>query len=152
MAKLFPWDPWMELECMKEDMKRLVEDFSCPSPFAPSPKRVAQFRPVADMIESEHEFQILVELPGLEREDVSLEVRGEELVVFGERRLERDASGVTFQVMERSYGCFARRFSFPMSVEDKDIRASMKAGLLVVVVSKALPEPARKHISIRVNE
>lgn len=142
----------MELECMKEDMKRLVEDFTCPSPFALPSKRVAQFRPVADVIESEREFQILVELPGLEREDVSLEARGEELVVFGERKSERDAPDATFQVMERSYGCFARRFTFPMNVEDKEIRASMKAGLLVVIVSKALPESAKKHISICVNE
>lgn len=137
---------------MKEDMKRLVEDFSCPSPFVSASKRVAQFRPVADVIESEHEYQILVELPGLERQDVSVEARGQELVVFGERRLERDTSGATFQVMERSYGCFARRFTFSMDVEGKEIRASMKAGLLVVVVSKARPDSAKRHISIRVNE
>ncbi len=142
----------MELECMKEDMKRLVEDFSCPSPFASSSKRVAQFRPVADVLESENEFQILVELPGLEREDVSLEAQGNELVVFGERKLSREAGDIAFQVMERSYGCFARRFTFPMDVEGRDIRASMKSGLLLVVVPKRAPEPATRHLSIRVNE
>ncbi len=142
----------MELECMKEDMKRLVEDFSCPSPFAPASKRVAQFRPVADVLESENEFQILIELPGLEREDVSLEAQGNEVVVFGERKQSRDAGDVVFQVMERSHGCFARRFTFPMDVEGRDIRASMKAGLLLVVVSKRAPEPATRRLSIRVTE
>lgn len=142
----------MELECMKEDMARLVEDVACPSPFVSVSKRVAQFRPVADVLESENEFQILVELPGLEREDVSLEAQGNELVVFGERKLLRDAGDATFQVMERSYGCFARRFTFPMNVEGRDIRASMKAGLLLVAVPKRMPEPATRRVSIRVNE
>lgn len=135
---------------MREDMNRLMDDVACPSPFVQSSKRVAQFRPVADVVECEHAFHILVELPGLEREDVALEVRGDELVVFGERRLPRDAPDSTFQLMERSYGCFARRFSFPMNLEGLAIQASMRAGLLSVLVPKRQGKSGHRHIAVEV--
>lgn len=136
MARLFPWDPWIELESMTEAAQRLAGGCSCALPFDCAPGRTAHFQPVADVLELEDEFQILVELPGLVHEDVAVEVHDKELVVFGERKHERDATGAAFQIMERSYGYFARRFVFPMAVQGKEIQAKMKDGLLVVRIFK----------------
>ena len=152
MAKLFPWDPWLEMECLKEDMKRLVEDSVCPSPFAAGLKRLGQFRPLADVVETADGFLILVELPGLEREDVSLEVHGNELAVFGERKPPADLVGAAFQSMERFYGCFSRRFALPMEIDPSSVEARMRAGLLHVLVPKRPAKPENRNIAITFEE
>lgn len=152
MAKLFSWDPWLELECMKEDMKRLVEDWTQPSPFARGVGRAAQFVPAADVLESEEGFRILVELPGLEREDVTLEVHGNELVVKGERTPLNDRGGVVFHVLERSYGIFQRRFVLPLNISNLSVHAAMRAGLLEIVVSKETLPSIPRNLTIAVEE
>ena len=152
MAKLFPWDPWLEMECLKEDMKRLVEDSVCPSPFPAGLKRLGQFRPLADVVETAEGVLILVELPGLEREDVSLEVHGSELAVFGERKPPAGLVGAAFQSMERSYGCFSRRFALPMEIDPPSVEARMRAGLLHVFVPKRPAKPENRNIAITFEE
>lgn len=148
MAKLFPWDPWLELESMKEDMKRMVDECACPSPFARNMRNVAQFRPVADVVETDDGFIILIELPGMRREEISLEVHGNELAVFGERKLPVEQQGINFQVMERSYGCFARRFILPVEVDPAGVDAVMKDGLLRVSIPKLPAQPKRRSIQV----
>lgn len=148
MAKLFPWDPWLEMECLKEDMKRLVEDSVSPSPFSAGVRKLGQFRPLADVVETDEVFLILVELPGLEREDVSLEVHGSEVAVFGERKPPEGFAGAAFQSMERSYGCFSRRFVLPVEVDPAAVEARMKAGLLHILVPKRPPRPENRNIVI----
>ncbi len=150
MAKLFPWDPWLEIECLKEDMQRLAEESVCP--FTGNARRLGQFRPVADVIETDEEFLVLIELPGLAREDVSLEVHGNDVAVFGERRPPTDRAGAAFQIMERSYGCFARRFALPVDIDAEGVQASMKAGLLQVLIPKCSRRTKNMHISIVVEE
>jgi HSP20 family protein len=152
MAKLFAWDPWLEMECLKEDMKRLVEDTACHSPFAAGMRRLGQFRPLADVAETAEGFLILVELPGLEREDVSLEVHGTELAVFGERKPPSDLAGAAFQSMERSYGCFSRRFILPLEIDPAAVEARMRAGLLHIHVSKRPVPQENRNISITFEE
>ena len=152
MAKLFPWDPWLEMECMKEDMKRLVEDSVCPAPCAAGLKRLGQFRPLADVVETADGFLILVELPGLEREDVSLEVHGHELAVFGERKPPAELAGVAFQNMERSYGCFSRRFALSEEIDPSAVEARMRAGLLYIRISKRPPRRENRNIVISFEE
>ena len=152
MAKLFPWDPWLEMECLKEDMKRHAENTACPSPFIDNAKRLGQFRPLADVIETDDVFLVLVELPGLERQDVSLEVHGNELAVFGERKPPQALAGAAFQVMERSYGCFSRRFVLPEAIDAMAVEASMKSGLLHVQVPKRSRKLLKMNISIAVEE
>jgi HSP20 family protein len=133
-------------------MKRLVEESVCPSPFSTAVKKMGQFRPLADVVETEDDVLILVELPGLEREDVSLEVHGNELAVFGERKPPVDLAGVAFQSMERSYGCFSRRFSLPMEIDPAAVEAKMRAGLLHILVPKRAPEPVNRTIAITFEE
>ena len=152
MAKLFAWDPWLEMECLKEDMKRLVEDSVCQSPLTAGVRRLGQFRPLADVVETDEGFLILVELPGLEREDVLLEVHGNELAVFGERKPPAELSGAVFHGMERSYGCFSRRFTLPMDLDPGAVEARMKSGLLHILVPRRPARPENRNISITFEE
>jgi HSP20 family protein len=152
MAKLFPWNSWTEVEDFTEEMQRVIEDSSCPSPFVDSGRRIARFRPVADVIEAEDAFFVLVELPGLERDDVRLEAHGNELAVFGERKPPVNLEGAVFQAMERSYGCFSRRFELPEDIEPLAVTASMKSGLLHVRVPKRVRRNQNRTIPVTVDE
>ena len=140
------------MECLKEDMHRLVEDSVCPSPFSAGLRRLGRFRPLADVVETAEGFHILVELPGLEREDVSLEVHGNELAVFGERKPPAEIAGAAFQSMERSYGCFSRRFPMPMEIDPAAVEARMRSGLLQILVPKRPLRPEKRNISIAFEE
>lgn len=93
-----------------------------------------------------------MELPGLEREDVRLEVHGNELAVYGERRPPLNVEGAAFQVMERSYGCFSRRFELPEDIDDQAVAASMKSGLLQVRVPKLARRSVNRNIPISMDE
>lgn len=152
MAKLFPWNSWTEMEDFTEEVQRMVEHSTCPSPFLDGGRKVARFRPVADVIEAEAAFHVLVELPGLERGDVRLEAHGNELAVFGERRPPLNLEGAAFQSMERSYGCFARRFELPEDIDALAVTASMKSGLLHVRVPKRARRILNRTIPVTVDE
>lgn len=152
MAKLFPWDSWYGMENAKEGLHDLVEGSACSSPFGDNARRLGQFRPVADVIETEEDFLILVELPGLEREDVFLELHGKELALSGERRPPTASSGAAFQVMERSYGCFSRRFVLPEDADGAGVQAVMKSGLLHIRVPKRSRRSRTGNIPIIVED
>lgn len=125
MAKFFSWEPWLG-----EAMSSL-----CTPTTVQGTKRIAQFHPLTDVLETDEQLVIMVELPGLEREDVSLEVHGNELIVYGERKLP-ESSGA-FQIMERSYGCFSRKIVLPSALAISSMEARMRAGLLTITVFKA---------------
>lgn len=152
MARLFPWDPWLELESAAEDMRRLAEDWACTLPFVGDARRSGQFQPVADMVETADEFLILIELPGLSREEVHLEARGNQLAVFGELKPPQGLNGASFQTMERSYGCFARRFVLPVDIDPGAVRARMKSGLLRIEVPKRIQPSGNRHVPVVVEE
>jgi HSP20 family protein len=142
MARLFPWDPWFELKSAAEDMHRLVGEACKPG----------QFQPVADVVETVDEFLILIELPGLSREEVHLEVRGNQLAVFGELKPPLGLTQASFQSMERSYGCFARRFVLPVHIDPGTVRARMKSGLLRIEVPKRIQPSGNRHVPVVVEE
>jgi HSP20 family protein len=125
MAKFFSWEPWLG---------EVVSALNAPTA-AHGVKRIVQFHPPTDVLETDEQLMIMVELPGLEREDITLEVHGNELIVYGERKLP-ESSGV-FQIMERSYGCFSRKIVLPSVFDASSMEARMRAGLLTIIVSKA---------------
>lgn len=152
MAKLYPWNSWTEVEDFTEEMQRVIEDSACPSPFVDNGRRVARFRPIADVIEAGDAFFVLVELPGLTRDDVLLEAHGNVLAVFGERKPPLDLEGAAFHAMERSYGCFSRRFEFPEDIDPMTVTASMKSGLLNVRVPKRARRTVNRTIPVTADE
>ena len=116
MAKLH-WTPWMAaLAELTPDRGGLADE-----PTAPKECGYA-WTPVADVVETPDEFRVTLELPGVTREAVNVEVQGRFLVIQGERCMGPDPGGV-YQVMERSYGPFSRRFALPQGVSRYEIEA-----------------------------
>ncbi len=146
MAKL-SWHPWMTADDLREAVDQLVGE----SLAATGGRRPGGcgylWKPAADVYETERDLVIQIELPGFAIEDVNIEIRDDRLWVYGERRFERDAEAGGFLALERCYGPFARQFVLAGAIDRDRIAATLKHGLLTLVVPKEKrPEPRRIRI------
>ncbi len=136
MAK-FTRTPWLEIQAMKDEIGTLMDDVRRD---APCTHRIcanqAHFTPVADVCATPEAFVVQVELCGLEKDAVTVEVLSNELWVYGERRPEKEVSGGTYHVLERFYGPFARHFVFSEGIDVAGSRACMQKGVLTIILPK----------------
>jgi HSP20 family protein len=97
---------------------------------------IGPWTPVADVHESPVRLRLTLEIPGLDREQIRLRVEGDELLVEGERPMEREGLGDRFHRVERAYGPFARRFRLPPAVDRASVDARYRNGVLEVTFTK----------------
>ncbi len=100
--------------------------------------------PVVDVKESATQLTFVVELPGLAKEDVDVEVLGDMLTISGRRELKAEERREEFVRIERSYGSFKRSFRFDIPVQPEDAVARFEGGVLTVVVPKVKAVAPRK--------
>ncbi len=103
--------------------------------------RPAEWNPSIDLYETPEAFVVEVDLPGVKKEGVKVEVEGQDLILRGERSSERDQTSERFHYQERYSGRFMRRMTLPESVNKDKIEAKFKDGVLRVV----LPKVKRKN-------
>lgn len=94
------------------------------------------FAPSCDIVESENEFSIYLDLPGLNKKDVNLALKDNVLTVKGERRFELDENQ-TFRRRERLKGAFSRSFAIPEDVNTAETKARFKNGVLMITMPKS---------------
>ncbi len=109
----------------------------------------AAWRPVANISETEKEYLIKAELPEVSKDDVEVSVNDGIITIKGERRMENGDETETQHRIESFYGSFARSFSLPADVDENEIHAESKDGVLKVHLPKAEVE-APKSIEIKV--
>ena len=105
--------------------------------------------PVVDIEETELNYLIRAELPGLSKKKVKVVVEDGVLTLSGERDLERKVEGKTFHHIERSHGTFTRSFTLPENSDAENVSANYKDGLLEIRVAKC-EEALPKSIEVRV--
>jgi HSP20 family protein len=106
--------------------------------------------PPADVVETESEIRVMVELPGLRPEDVSVDLENNVLTIRGEKTEERTEGDErnTWHLAERRYGSFTRSFVLPRDVEQDQIQANFENGVLTVSIPKS-EKARRRRIEIR---
>ena len=130
-------NPWLEIQNMREEITKMMDEALNWGQKRNKPgEGVVLWQPLADVYETQENFVIEMELPGIDREKINLEVKGQQLLVYGERRLERDATGSVYQILERSYGPFARNFFLRGNVHTSGIKAVLKNGVLTITIPK----------------
>lgn len=93
------------------------------------------FNPRTDFIQTKTGFEIIMDLPGLTKSDVKVELTDTMLSVSGERRIDETEDQVSWLRRERHYGRFSRTFPIPVQVQKSDIRAAFRDGVLSVTVT-----------------
>lgn len=101
-----------------------------------------------ELEETDKDVIVRVELPGMDKDDCSITIEGNLLLLHGEKRLERETTHSTYHVMERAYGAFQRTIPLPRNVSIEHAQAKFKNGVLIVRLPKT---DTAKSKSIRVS-
>ena len=126
--KIVRWNPFKDIMMVDELYDKFAQgkrDSSC------------TWSPAVDVYETEKDFVMTAELPGVHQEDISLTLDETTLTLKGDRKFERDVKQENYYRVERNYGYFNRRFILPCEVEGDKISASFQDGILRVTIPKA---------------
>ncbi|TDL25108.1 small heat shock protein [Rickenella mellea] len=114
------------------------------------PNTSALIQPKVDVHESTKDNKVTAtfELPGLKKEDVTIDVHNNRLIVSGEYSSSNEEEKEGYVVRERREGKFSRTLPLPAGIKAEEIKASMEHGLLRITFPKATPEQEAKRIAI----
>lgn len=86
--------------------------------------------------ETDKEILVRIEIPGMEKKDLQINIDGNMLYLSGEKRMERESHHSSYHIMERAYGSFQRAISLPRNVSADDAEASYTNGVLKIHLPK----------------
>ncbi|MBV9276191.1 MAG: Hsp20/alpha crystallin family protein [Verrucomicrobia bacterium] len=135
------------LAVLRDEMDRLFDGAFGPA-FFRTPGSFNRWSPALDVYQNNDQFTVLVELPGLKKEDIEISLQDGTLTVSGERKPER--KGAEGYKNERFYGRFQRSVTLPATIDGSKVKASYQDGLLKVVLPKA-EEAKPKQIEVSVS-
>ena len=148
------WDPFQDLEASalwspfrelgpQGRLRRFVDEM-----FGERSRARGEHIPALDIHESDTEYVVTVELPGIRKEDVTVEVNEGVLSVRGEKTSSKEEKKEQSRWVERVYGSFHRAFTLPANAAGDRIDASFKDGLLTVRIPK-LEKSKPKTIAVK---
>lgn len=146
-------DPFTLLRQMTTELDRVFDEpfwsFNWPR-FKQLTVPSAAWSPKVDMFEKDNRLFTRVDLPGVKKEDVTVEVIDGYLALSGERKLESEEKKEDFFRSEREYGTFYRSVPLPEGVRFEDVKATFANGVLEVSVPMpAKPESKARKVEIQ---
>jgi len=105
------------------------------------------FVPSVDISETEKQFEISAQLPGMEKDDINIDLENGRLTISGERELKKEKDGKNYHRVETQFGKFSRSFYLPDSVDEDTIKANYKDGVLNITIDKN-EEKVKKQIKV----
>lgn len=142
-------DPFRDLSTIQERMNQIFEDALSRSKGKEEGIRAGMWTPAVDIYENNDSVIVKAELPGVTKDQISVEVKDGILSLRGERKFEKEVKEENYHRVERSYGSFQRSFSLPVSVDQDKVTAKFQDGVLEVKLPKK--EQARpKQIQVNV--
>lgn len=105
------------------------------------------FMPSVDISETENNFEVSVALPGMNKDDINVDLENGRLTVSGERKFENEENGKNFHRVESGFGSFSRSFQLPDTIDEESIVAKYQDGILNITIDKS-EEKVKKQIKI----
>ncbi len=140
------WTPFREMD----DLFNRYRTFLTTSGDGETAGVSMDWRPVADISETEKEYLIKAELPEVDRKDVHVAVDNGRVTISGERKMDKEEEDATQHRIETFYGTFSRSFTLPTDVDEEKISARSENGILKVHLPKTeLSEPKSVEISVQ---
>lgn len=100
--------------------------------------------PILDLTETDQEYLAHLELPGIPKEKVTIQLNGEVLTISGEREKKEEKKGETYLWREQRYGKFTRSLRLPAPVVADKVEATYKEGVLTIKLPKLTPQPVSR--------
>jgi HSP20 family protein len=143
------WRPFREFGLMPDRMSRLFDEFlsRMGQRFPDIDFLHSGWTPAVDIFETDKEIVVKVDLPGMTKEELALELKENSLAIRGERKLPEGTSRENYLQMERAYGKFERTLILGKDVDPEKANARLEHGILEITLPKT-ERAIRKHITI----
>ena len=145
-------DPFALMREMTSDLDRMFGESARPFfrrwSLRRRPTAEVGWFPEIDVFEKDNRLVTQIDLPGMKKEDIKVEVTDGQLAISGERKHEAEEKGEEFYRSEREYGRFYRSVPLPEGAKVDDVKATFTDGVLEVSV----PLPARPEAKVRTVE
>jgi HSP20 family protein len=134
------WEPFRELSSLQTEMNRLFNAAFGDMPNSGTGGPPRRWMPAMDLLETDDDFVLRADLPGMTESDVNVELEDNVLTISGERKSEQEEKREGFYRVERAFGSFSRSLTLPQGVDPDAVNASFDKGVLEVRV----PKPERR--------
>jgi HSP20 family protein len=139
---------------VKEDIDRVFDRFFAPPlytepmapmfPFEAMGPAAALWTPTLDLVETPKEYVVRLEVPGIHKENLDINLTGPVLTIKGHREEAQESTGETYLWRERDAGKFVRALRLPEAIEEAKVEATYQDGILTVRVPKKAAAVANK--------
>ncbi|MFL5815198.1 MAG: Hsp20/alpha crystallin family protein [Bdellovibrionia bacterium] len=126
---------WSPISDLRREFDRLFDDWTTSTPRGL--RTDYAFVPACDVEEDENHFLLILEMAGMKKDDIKLEINDGQLMISGERHQESRQKGEGRRYSERKFGKFQRRFVLPAGIDASRVEASYEDGILRIMVPKA---------------
>lgn len=133
---LVRWEPIRELDSLQSDVNRLFDAFFQGRGEGGASRGTRRWVPAMDLTETDRHLILRADLPGLDREDLEIEVKDGVLTVSGERKAEHTDRSEGFYRVERAFGRFSRSLDLPKGIDPTAVTADFDRGVLEVRIPK----------------
>ncbi len=135
---------------LQREMNRLMDDFFEGSLFSRlSDEWSGTFQPKIDIRETEKEFVVSAELPGIDEKEIEVFLSGDSLTVKGEKKFEKEEKDENYRRVERRYGSFNRVIPLPPGADTEKAEANFEKGILNIRLRKTETKGGAKKIPIK---
>jgi HSP20 family protein len=143
------WEPFRELATLQNEVNRLFNTaFETPAG-GNGGGTARRWMPAMDLSETNDAFVLRADLPGMNQDDIKIEVEDNVLTLSGERKTEHETKEEGYHRVERAFGSFARSLTLPKGVDPEAVTANFERGVLELRIPK--PEERKpRRISIGV--
>ena len=140
------WDPTRELDSLQGEMNRLFSSFfDTPTKTKGTNGGAARrWIPSMDLVETQDDFVLKADLPGMSENDVNVELENNVLTISGERQAEHEEQQEGYYRLERATGSFSRALSLPEGIDADAVAATFDNGVLTVRIPKPAQVKPRK--------
>ena len=105
------------------------------------------FTPSIDVSETDKNYEVQVQLPGMNKDDITVNLEDRVLSISGERKFKDEQKEKTYHKVETRYGSFRRSFQLPDNIDPESVNASYQDGVLTITIDKS-SEKVEKRIEI----
>ena len=146
---LVKWDPFRDVAELQNRINRMFDESFGRSRESDDELNLHAWRPTVDIYEAENGIVLAVELPGVGKESVAVEVKDDVLTLKGERLADPTISDESYYRRERLFGPFKRSFTLHQNIKPDQIKATFKDGILQIEIPRPVQEQP-KQITVNV--
>ncbi|MDD3150968.1 MAG: Hsp20/alpha crystallin family protein [Candidatus Gastranaerophilales bacterium] len=153
MRHLMLRQPSRYMQKLQEEMNRIFDETLSDTSFLEydGGKLEKVWRPAIEMCEQDGNYLLKAQLPGLTKNDISIDIEEDSIIIAGEFKQEEKIKDENFIKSEFKYGKFTRKLPFPQEVQSENAEAHFKDGILTIKVPKS-EEEMKKHKKLEIKD